>query len=102
MAEDVVVYVLNKGAHDYSDAERFGKIIFCTDGSMDRYDTNQMYRELSEAMEMSMSDDYILLTSLTSLCSVACAIFAAKHKRLNLLIHKDTGYVARSVVLNNL
>ena len=97
---DTLVYVLNKGAHDYSDAVRFGELRFCTDGSMDRYDTNQMYRELSYAMGDSQPEDYILLTSLTSLCSVACAIFAAKHQRLNLLIHKDTGYVARSIVLN--
>lgn len=98
---DNVVYVLNRGAHDYSDATRFGEIVYCTDGSMDRYDLNQMYRELNEAMYASHPDDFILLTSLTSLCSVACAIFATKHKRLNLLIHKDTGYIVRSIVLNN-
>lgn len=95
------VYVLNKGAHNYTDAERFGEIVFCTDGTLDRYDTSQMYRELFAAMKDSMEDDYILLTSLTSLCSVASAIFAAKHGCLNLLIHKDSGYVERKLVFNN-
>lgn len=94
------VYVLNKGAHNYTDAERFGELIFCTDGTLDRYDTSQMYRELFAAMKDSMEDDYILLTSLTSLCSIACAIFTAKHGTLNLLIHKDAGYVERKLVFN--
>lgn len=93
-----LVYVVNKAAHDYSDAQRFGELIFCTEGSMDRYDTSQMYRELAHAMEDSAPDDYILLTSLTSLCSVACAMFAWRHSCLNLLIHKDNGYIERKLV----
>ena len=93
-----LVYILNRGAHNYTDAERFGELIFCTDGSLDRYDTSQMYRELREAMLESHEDDYILITSLTSLCSIACAIFVSKHKALNLLIHKDSGYVERKLV----
>jgi len=95
-----VVYILNRGAHNYTDAERFGELVFCTDGTLDRYDTSQMYRELSAAMEDSQEDDYILLTSLTSLCSIASSIFAHKHGCLNLLIHKDAGYVERKLVFN--
>lgn len=99
MSQDSFVYIVNKGPHDYSEAEKFGKIVFCTDGSMDRYDTAQMFREVQEALRDSCNSDYILLTSLTSLCSVACAIFAAKHKCLNLLIHKPgDGYIARQLV----
>jgi len=94
------VYILNRGAHNYTDAERFGEIVFCTDGELDRYDTSQMYRKLSAAMEDSEEEDYILLTSLTSLCSIACSIFAHKHGCLNLLIHKDAGYVERKLVFN--
>lgn len=96
------VYVLNKGPHDYSQAERFGDIVFCTDGNLDKFDTAQMYRAITEAMKNSESDDYILLGSLTSLCCVACAIFAAKHWKLNLLIHRQDGYVERTLLLNNI
>jgi hypothetical protein len=91
------VYILNRAAHDYSDAERFGELVFCTEGSLDKLDLSQMYRELESAFEDSQADDYILLTSLTSLCSVACAIFALKHERINLLIHTRDGYVDRSL-----
>jgi hypothetical protein len=96
------VYVLNKSAHDYSDAKRFGELVFCTEGSLDKLDLQQMFREMNSALEDSLPEDYILLTSLTSLCSVACSIFALKHGRLNLLIHTRDGYVDRSLHFSGL
>lgn len=94
------VYVVNKGGHDYSPAERFGTLVYCTHGQLSKFDTGQMYREVNEAMKDSEPDDYILLTSLTTLCSVAAAIFAAKHKRVNFLIFKEDNYVERKLVLD--
>lgn len=91
------VYILNKAAHDYSDARRFGELVFCTDGSLDKLDIQQMYREMSDAMTDSSPNDFILLTSLASLCSVACSVFVTMHSRLNLLIHTKDGYVEREV-----
>lgn len=95
------VYIVNRGAHDYSAAEEFGELTYCTDGPLDKFDIQQMYRELDTAMADSGPGDFILLTSLTSLCSVACALFAAKHGRLNLLIHSRDGYVAKSLFFDN-
>jgi len=91
------VYILNKAAHDYSDATRYGELIVCTDGPLDKLDIQQMYRELTEAFYDSEPGDHILLTSLTSLCSIACSIFALKHNQLNLLVHTKDGYVERSI-----
>lgn len=96
------VYVVNRGGHDYSAAERFGTLIYCTEGSLSKYDTSMMYREIVAAMQDSEPEDYILLTSLTSLCSVASAIFASKHSRVNFLIWQDGAYVDRTLMLNGL
>lgn len=96
------VYVVNRGPHNYSEAERFGSLVYCTDGSLDKYDTAQMYRELCDAMYDSKAEDFILLGSLTSLCCVACSIFVAKHWCINLLIHRSDGYINRSLYLNNI
>lgn len=96
------VYIINRSAHDFSDAKRFGELIFCTEGTVERFDTSQMFRELSEALSDSQPTDYLLLTSLPALCCVACAIFAAKHQCLNLLLHRADGYIARSLYLKNL
>lgn len=99
------VYIVNDGGHDYTEAERFGHLVFCTKGSLDKYDVNQMYRILSQAMEDAQPEDYILITSLASLCSIACAIFAHRFGQLNLLMHKGdhkgTTYIKRTIVLHN-
>lgn len=89
------VYIINRSAHDHSDAERFGELVFLTDGFVDRFDTNNMYRRMAEMLESSSSKDYILLTSLSTLCSIACSMFVYKHGVLNLLLWKDGAYVER-------
>ena len=95
------VYILNKGAHDFSPAKKYGELVYCTEGQLGKWNTSQMVRELSAAMADSEAEDYILLTSLSTLCSIACSMFSLKHKRLNLLIFKDSGYIARKVIFDN-
>lgn len=82
------VYITNRGAHDYSAAERFGRLVYCTEGRLAKFNVSQMYREIQACMEDSDPEDYILVTSLTTLNSIASAYFALKHGRLNLLLHQ--------------
>ena len=89
------VYIPNKQTHDYSAAWDFGELVFCTNGQVNRKDFNTMYSELSTAMADAELDDYILLSSLTSLCSIACAIFAHRFGCLNLLVFEDGAYIER-------
>jgi len=96
-----LVYVVNKGPHDYSPAKEFGELIYLTQGTLSKYDVGQMYRECQPVLADSVPEDYILITSLTTLCTVACGIFAHLHGRLNLLIYKGNKYVVRTVVFNN-
>lgn len=93
------IFILNKGAHDFSDAERYGEIVYCTEGMVGKYNTSHMTRVFQEMFKDSDQNDYILLTSLATLCSIACSVFAVQHGRLNLLIFKDDRYVVRRVVL---
>lgn len=102
------VYVVNRGGHDFSAAERYGRLVYCTDGSMPRYNTNQMFREMSEAMRDSAPTDYLLLTSLTTLNVIAAGIFASKHGRLNLLLYQagknrgGPGYIDRTIIFTEM
>jgi hypothetical protein len=93
------VYVVNKSAHDFSAAEKYGKVIFLSEGSMNRYATNSMVREFEEKMKNSSDNDYIVPCSLNVMNSIACAIFAHKHGKLNLLLFKDGNYIERNHVL---
>ena len=93
------VYIVNKSSHDFGPAEEYGDIKFLSEGSMNRYATNSMIRQFSEAMEDSKASDYIVPCSLNVMNSIACAIFAHKHGCLNLLLFKDGIYIERNHVL---
>ena len=97
------VYVINRSAHDYSGAERWGDIAFLSEGPVNRYATNKIYRMSKEVLAKSNPDDYILLTGLTVMAVIASAIFAVRHKRLNLLIFRPNShsYVERRMVLDD-
>jgi len=83
------VFIVNKASHDHSDAERFGELVFLTEGAINRYATTSMFREFIAPLNRSSPEDYILPTSLTIMNIIACTIFGIKHKKLNLLIYKS-------------
>ncbi len=93
------IFVINKSNHDFSAAEKFGELIFMTEGKINRYSTNHMLRLFSEALKESKKDDYILLCSLNVMNSLACAVFAYIHGTINLLLFKNGDYVERNHTL---
>jgi hypothetical protein len=93
------VYIVNKSSHDFSPANKYGEINFLSEGSMNRYAVNSMHRQFSEIMKLSKADDYIVPCSLNVMNSIACAIFAKKHGKLNLLLFKDGNYIERNLIL---
>lgn len=102
------VYIVNKGAHDHSDAERFGKIVYLSEGVINRYNCNLMFRNFIPILRKSEPTDYILPTGLTIMSNIACAIFAMFHSRLNLLIFQASRsggpgkYIQRTLILDQL
>ena len=92
------VYIVNKSSHNFSPAEEYGKLVFLSEGSMNRYGTNNMVREFSERMKNSSPGDYIVPCSLNVMNAIACAIFAHKHGVLNLLLFRRGEYIERNHV----
>jgi hypothetical protein len=92
------VFIVNKSAHDFGPAKKYGELVFLSEGSMNRYATNSMVRQFEELMEGSGGSDYIVPCSLNVMNSIACAIFAHKHGKLNLLLFKDGSYIERNHV----
>lgn len=95
------VFVVNNGGHDYTEAMAFGELVFCTKGSLDRNDTAQMFRELTDALEDARMDDYLLITSLASLCCIATGILADRWGRVNFLLFDGKHYIAKSVMFDS-
>ena len=101
------VYIVNKGAHDHSDAERFGRLVYLSDGEINKYSTNKMYRTFADKLRRSQPDDLILITGLTVMSCIACSCFSFLHRRLNVLLYKMGGthngrYIERRLQLSNL
>jgi len=93
------VYVVNKSSHDYSDAERFGELIYLSTGPMDRYGINSIHRKFDSVLRESERADYILICGLTVMNIVACSIFSSLHSRLNLLLFKSGKYIERNLII---
>lgn len=93
------VFILNEGAHDYSEAEAFGELVYCTSGKLPRDDINRLFVELEDTLSESEPHDLIMLSSLTSLCSVASAIMASMHGEVHFLIYSNGTYVQKDLML---
>jgi hypothetical protein len=91
------VYIVNKSAHDFSAAEKYGSIIFLSEGPMNRYAVNHMYRLFTERMNDSGESDYIVPCSLNVMNSIASSVFTFKHGTLNLLLFRDGMYIERNL-----
>jgi hypothetical protein len=97
------VYIPNNSGHDFSDARKYGDLIFITSGLLDRFAVNTMYRTVDETLRESSPDDYIMVTGLTQINVILSSVFAYKHACLNLLIFdvKEGQYIVRRIVLDN-
>ena len=94
------VYIVSNGGHDYSDAKRYGELVFLTDEVIRKDDIAQMYRVLSPILDEAEADDLLLISSLTSLCVVATAILSARFGEIHLLLYKDGRYEQRDLILD--
>jgi|TARA_Y100000310_G_scaffold263133_1_gene273150 hypothetical protein len=96
------VFVPNKSAHNFSDALRFGELVFLTSGTVNKYAINSLYRELSEGLQNSSEQDHLMISSLAILNSICSAIFARKHGKVNYLLFRDGKYISRTIDIDAL
>lgn len=96
------VYIANQSGHDFSPSEKYGKPIYVTKGLINRFSVNYMARAWALSLSESSKKDYILVTSLTILTCIGCAIFGHLHGSINLLIYRNSKYISRSIDFKNL
>lgn len=90
------VFVVSGSSHDFSQAELFGELVFLSQGPMNRYGVNNMYRQFYDKMKDSSPDDYILVCGLAIMNGVAASIMTMLHGRINYLLYKKGGYMERN------
>lgn len=103
------VYISNRGGHNHSEAEKFGELIYLTEGLVSRYAITRMYREAAYALCESKPEDYILVSGLSAFVGIVAAIFGMMHRRINYLIYKPSSqpgerskYLERVIFLDEL
>jgi len=99
--KETKVYIVNKAGHDFSAAEKFGELVYLSEGPINRLALTAMYREFSEKLKDSSPDDIILPTGYSIMTMVAAVIFAHMHGKVNVLLYKDGRYMSRSLVLDD-
>lgn len=96
------VYILADGGHDYSDAERFGTLVFLKIPTYAKWDIARLYDELQEGLKEAEADDLLVVSHLTSHCCVATAIMVEWFGRVNFLIYRKDRYEEKKLILNDM
>ena len=100
--QDRKVYVTNRGGHSYEAAEKFGEVVYITEGTLNRFATSSLYRAFVDGMKDSQPQDYILITSMSIVNAIGAAVFARKHGCLNLLLYRSGEYILREIDIDSL
>ena len=99
------VYIASPSGHDFSDAERFGDIVYVTDGDVTVFDINKIYRSVIKVVKDSDKGDYILSTGLSSITSVMVQCMSHLHDGVvNYLIYSasEGRYIHRRLNANGM
>lgn len=95
------VFIPNKSIHDFSEAEKYGELVYLSNGNMPRYKTSRIYRLFTDILDTASPDDFVLVSGLTILNIIATLIMQAKFGYVNLLLFKSTDngnhYIERTI-----
>ena len=89
------VFVSNYSGYQYNNAERFGPIIFMTYGYVPLNDIGAIREKLTNFINQSQSNDYLVLSGHNLLCALCAIIWKEKHGFVNILHYdkKGDGYL---------
>lgn len=94
------VYILSNNGHDFSDAERFGDLVFLNISHFAKWDVSLLKEELIIGMQEALEEDLIVVSSLASHCCVATALMIEWFGRVNFLIYRNDRYEESTLVTN--
>lgn len=83
------VWIVNEGAHNYSKAERYGRLIPITRGNINPFNPGRMMINTQHKLGIATEDDYILLSGLALLNAVVVAMFLSRFGFVNILQYSD-------------
>jgi hypothetical protein len=87
------VFVTNLAGHDYTKAEKYGKIVPITHGYVSFQSLDRVKFQITEEVRKSKPHDWLLLSGTPLLSVIAAVAWFAIHDCVNLLVYdqKDHG-----------
>jgi hypothetical protein len=91
------VFVISNMTHNYSSAEKFGKLVNVTEGKVPIFKTDTMISLLKHGLMTFSDDDYLLISGPALLCIMATTILFNKLGKIKLLVFdaKEQDYIVR-------
>jgi hypothetical protein len=93
--EAKVVWLVNKGGHDYTKLERFGRIIPLTTGVANPFNPDRLMLNLGHLLKMASADDYLAISGLPLLNALALTMWLRKFPTAHVLQHsvRENDYI---------
>lgn len=89
-----VVWLANEGGHNYKDAERFGRIMPMTTGSVNPFNPDRLMVMISHRLRVASAEDYLGISGSPLLNALALAMWLRRFGTCNVLLwsHRDSEY----------
>lgn len=89
-----VVWLINEGGHNYADAERFGRLMPITTGSINPFSPDRLMVMISHRLRVASEDDFLAISGSPLLNALALAMWLRRFGTCNVLLwsHRDVGY----------
>ena len=81
------VYVVNNSGHNFTAAERYGKLVYLTSGKINIFATDRLIQELKGKLKGAEKGDFLLLSGYALLNIIVFNILMHKHGRVSVLIY---------------
>jgi hypothetical protein len=92
------VYVVRKTPeNDYSDAKRFGSLVYLSEGFFNSRDTHGIIRTITSGLADSCAEDYLLTCGMPLMSHIAVSYMIFRHQQVNLLLFRDFRYIESKI-----
>ncbi len=78
-----IVWLINKGGHDYSDAERFGRVMAMTTKSINPFSPDRLMVVLSSRIRQASEEEFIVIGGSPMLNGIAISMWLVRFPKMN-------------------
>lgn len=80
-----VVWLTNKGGHDYSSLEKYGRVIPLTTGAINPFNPDRLLIGLGHHLSMAKESDYVGVSGLPIVTALVVAMWLERFPQVHLL-----------------